>query len=165
MMRTTPSWPRCGRPCRSWQNSLTSRRAFRDRHGPIPGPQTGRSTVRQQGNPCPPTGRLACPLASLSWTGSRKVWPNGSTRPGPGSLRTCRDRCGRPSEARASLCATSTCVSRSSATKRGCRRSSVSMPCATRTSPTSSMGIRREVRAGPGRARLRLDNRHLHVRR
>ena len=30
---------------------------------PIPWPRTGRSAVRQQGDTCPPTGRLACPLA------------------------------------------------------------------------------------------------------
>ena len=30
-----------------------------------PGLRTGRSAVRQQGGTCPPTGRLACPLAGV----------------------------------------------------------------------------------------------------
>src|SRR5690625_3064623 len=42
--------------------SPTTRPTGRDT-GPVPPPQTGRSAVRQQRSPCPPTGRLACPLA------------------------------------------------------------------------------------------------------
>jgi hypothetical protein len=32
-------------------------------HRRPPCPSTGRSSVRQQGRPCPPAGRLACPLS------------------------------------------------------------------------------------------------------
>lgn len=39
---------------------------FRTDTPPAPRPSTGRSAVRQQGQRCPSTGRLACPLSPLS---------------------------------------------------------------------------------------------------